>query len=281
MSKKLLALYGLKRNPFAPDCPTEDLYVSNFVRHFISRVEQMSRSGGFATLTGDCGLGKSSILRITEARLCTQHDLGLAVLSCPQARMTDFYRELGDRYGVKLNPSNRWGGTKVLRQSWHSQRDQLGFQPVLLVDEAQEMRLEVLCELRLLCTTELDARPLLTVVLCGDNRLVDRLKLPELRPLQSRLRVRLHLEPVSREELLACLKHTLSQAGAPTLMTEELQAALCDHAAGNYRTLMTQADELLTAAVQCEAPRLDEKLFFEVFSPNPAPTRQKSAAVRR
>ena len=195
--------------------------------------------------------------------------------------MADFYRELGDRYSVPLNPHNRWGGTKVLRQSWLSQRAQLGFQPVLLIDEAQEMRLEVLSELRLLCSAELDARPLLTVVLCGDNRLADMLRSQELRPLQSRLRVRLHLEPADREELLACLQHVLSNAGAPSLMTPELQSALCEHAAGNYRVLMTQADELLHAAAQREAPVLDEKLFFEVFSSRPAPTRNKSAAGRR
>ncbi len=72
----------------------------------------------------------------------------------------------------------------------------------------------------------------------------------------------------------------LVQAGAPALMTPELQSALCDHAAGNYRVLMTQADELLSAAAQREAPVLDEKLFFEVFSSRPAPARSKPA-VRR
>jgi general secretion pathway protein A len=281
MSKKLLALYGLKRNPFAPECATENLHVSSRALSFASRVEQMSQQGGFAALTGDCGLGKSCTLRVTEARLLTQRELGLAVLSRPQTKMADFYRELGDRYGVQLNPHNRWGGTKALRQSWLSQRAQLGFQPVLLIDEAQEMRLEVLSELRLLCSAELDARPLLTVVLCGDNRLADMLRSQELRPLQSRLRVRLHLEPADREELLACLQHVLSNAGAPSLMTPELQSALCEHAAGNYRVLMTQADELLHAAAQREAPVLDEKLFFEVFSSRPAPTRNKSAAGRR
>ena len=280
MSKKLLALYGLKRNPFAPECPTQDLYVSGRMTLFASRVEQMCREGGFASLTGDCGLGKSATLRVTEARLLTQRDLGLGVLSRPQTKMADFYREIGDRYNVPLNPHNRWGGTKLLRQSWQSHRAQLGFQPVLLIDEAQEMRLDVLSELRLLCTAELDARPLLTVVLCGDNRLDAMLKSPELRPLQSRLRVRLHLEPADREELQACLRHVLVQAGAPALMTPELQSALCDHAAGNYRVLMTQADELLSAAAQREPPVLDEKLFFEVFSSRPAPARSKPA-VRR
>lgn len=281
MSKKLLALYGLKWNPFGPELPVEALYVSGRSESFLWRVEQLSREGGFAAVTGDPGLGKSVLLRITQARLLTQRELGVGVLSRPQAGLADFYRELGDRFRVKLTPHNRWAGTQALRQSWLSHCSQLGLHPVLLIDEAQEMRLEVLCELRLLCTAELDARALLTVVLCGDSRLRDKLRLPELLPLQSRLRVRLQLEPVDREELLACLRHALAQAGAPSLMTPEVQSALCEHAAGNYRVLCNQANELLAAAAQREVPVLDEKLFFEVFSCQPTSPRGKSAGARR
>lgn len=280
MSKKLLALYGLKWNPFGPDLPVEALYLSGRIESFLWRVDQMSREGGFAAITGDPGLGKSVILRITQARLLTQREVGVGVLSRPQAGLADFYRELGDRFRVKLNPHNRWAGTQALRQSWLSQCTQLGVHPVLLIDEAQEMRLDVLSELRLLCSAELDARALLTVVLCGDSRLRDKLRLPELLPLHSRLRIRLHLEAVDREELLSCLRHSLAQAGAPSLMTPEVQAALCDHAAGNYRVLCNQANELLHAAAHREAPGIDEKLFFEVFSCPPAPPR-KAAGARR
>lgn len=281
MSRKLLALYGLKYNPFGPQLPVEALYQSGRTQSLLWRLEQMSREGGFASLTGDPGLGKSAILRIAQARLLTQRELGVGVLSRPQAGLADFYRELGDRFAVKLNPHNRWAGTQALRNSWLSQCTQLGFHPVLLCDEAQEMRPDVLSELRLLCSAELDARALLTVVLCGDSRLRDKLRLPELLPLHSRLRVRLHLEPLDREELLASLQHSLLQAGAPALMTPQVQAALCDHAAGNYRLLCNQANELLHAAAQREAPTIDEKLFFEVFAAPPPAVRTKAAGARR
>lgn len=60
-------------------------------------------------------------------------------------------------------------------------------------------------------------------------------------------------------------------------MTAELQAALADHAAGNYRVLMNLADELLTVAADRDLPRLDEKLFFEVFgqTTKPKPARKR------
>jgi hypothetical protein len=55
------------------------------------------------------------------------------------------------------------------------------------------------------------------------------------------------------------------------MMIAELKATLADHSAGNYRVLMNLADELLAAGAERELPRLDEKLFLEVFGPAPKP----------
>jgi len=97
-------------------------------------------------------------------------------------------------------------------------------------------------------------------------------------PLGSRIRRRLVLEYASRDELLACLEHRLAAAGNGSLMTAELKATLADHAAGNYRVLMNLADELLTVAADRNLPRLDEKLFLDVFghtSKPKSPTRKR------
>ena len=101
--------------------------------------------------------------------------------------------------------------------------------------------------------------------------LPERLRTAELLPLGSRIRRRLVLDYASRDELLACLDHLLEAAGNPSLMTTELKATLADHAAGNYRVLMNLADELLTVAADRDLPRLDEKLFLDVFGQPPKP----------
>jgi hypothetical protein len=80
------------------------------------------------------------------------------------------------------------------------------------------------------------------------------------------MRVRMPMEYASRDELLACLKHVTEKAGNGRLMTPELMGTLVDHAAGNYRVLMTMAGEMLDAAVQREAKHIDEKLYFDVFA---------------
>ena len=127
---------------------------------------------------------------------------------------------------------------------------------------------QVLGELRILASADFDARSLLTVVLCGDARLQDHLRQPDLVPLGTRIRTRLHLEAAPRDELGELLRHALSTAGNATLMTPELQDALVDHAAGNYRLLMNMAGELLAHGLLQDRAQLDEKLYLEVFQPN-------------
>jgi len=267
MNKKLLALYGLKWNPFSPELPTEALHVTPKVGSFCWRVEQgLIREGGFAMITGDPGTGKSVVLRLLAERLGQVRDLSVGVISHPSSNLSDFYREMGDLFAVELRPSNRWGGFKALRERWLAHLDGTLMRPVLLIDEAQEMHPGVLNELRLLSSTQFDSRHLLSVVLAGDGRLNTKLRRDDLLPLGSRIRTRLTMEYAAREELATCLNHLLSTAGNAGLMTQELKTVLCDHAVGNYRVLTGMAGELLATAAQRELTQLDEKLFLEVFA---------------
>jgi general secretion pathway protein A len=273
VNPKLLSLHGLKWNPFSPDVPTEALLVTPRLENFGWRVEHLAREGGFALITGEPGLGKSVALRLLAERLAAHRDLALGILTRPQSGIPDFYRELGDLFGVQLSPHNRWAGARVLRERWQDHIAASLLRPVLFVDEAQEMKPPVLNELRLLCAAALDARALLTVVLSGDPRLPEKFRAPELLPLGSRIRVRLTLQPATPLELAECLRHALAQAGNPRLMTDELITTLAEHAAGNFRILTTMANELLDAALQSGARQLDEKLYLETFAVPTPPDR--------
>ena len=267
MNSSLLALYGLKWNPFSPELPVEALRLTRAAEDFVWRVEQtLVHEGGFAMIHGDPGTGKSVVLRLLAERLERLNDVTVAAINHPQSNLADFYREMGEVFGVGLKPHNGWGGFKSLRERWLVHLESVRVRPVLLIDEAQEMAPVTLSELRLLSSARFDSRPLLSVVMAGDGRLTEKLRREELLPLGSRIRVRLAMEYASRDDLLACLEHLLASAGNATLMTEQLRAMLCDHAAGNYRILTTMAAQLLAAALQRQAPKIDEKLYFEVFA---------------
>jgi type II secretory pathway predicted ATPase ExeA len=266
MSRPLLSVYGLKWNPFTPDIPVEALWRTPEVEHFSWRVEQQVRDGGFALITGDSGTGKSIALRLLMRHLQTLPDIVVAAVSRPQSRRPDFYREMGDIFAVPMKVNYHWSSFKDLRSRWEALVASTLWRPVLLVDEAQEMLPEVLSELRLLSSTQLDSRSILTIVLSGDNRLLDLLRLPELIPLGTRIGPRLVLDYATPRQLTEFLTYALAQAGNPHLMTAQLIATLAEHAAGNYRVLCHMAAELLSEGLRRQLPQLDEKLYIEVFS---------------
>ena len=284
MTHTLLAPYGLKFNPFATELPAEALYQSPKIVDFFWRIENvLVREGGFAMITGDPGTGKSVVLRTLAERLERQSDLTVGVINHPQSNLADFYREIGEVFGVALRPSNRWAGFKVLRERWHAHLEATHRRTIILIDEAQEMGSKTLLELRMLASTRFDSLPLLAVVLAGDARLSEALAKDDLLPLGTRMRVRLSLDYAARDELAACLDHLLSSAGTPALMTPSLKQTLCERAGGNYRVMTNLGAQLLTAAMQREVMKLDDKLFLELFAtPNSAskPAARKAGMLR-
>jgi type II secretory pathway predicted ATPase ExeA len=268
MNRKLLSVYGLKWNPFTPDIPDDALWRPPEVEHFCWRVEHQVRDGGFAVITGESGTGKSIALRLLARHLAGMPDITVGVLERPQSRIADFYRELGDIFGVPLKVHYRWASFKDLRAKWENHLQTTLCRPVLLIDEAQEMEPDVLSELRLLASTHFDSRRILTVVLSGDSRLADLLGLPQLVPLGTRIGPRLSLEYATPKQLTDLMAHLIKQAGNPRLMTAGLVTTLAEHAAGNCRVLCNMAAELLAEALRRESSHLDEKLYLEVFGPS-------------
>jgi len=267
-------LYGLKYNPFLPDLPPDALYAIPGTEHFNLRVQTMAAQGGFALITGDPGLGKSKTLQHLAHRLEQIPDLTVRVMQRPQSSVGDFYREMGELFSVGLTPANRYGGFKALRERWKAHCQSTLLRPVLLIDEAQQVSVDCLTELRLLQSHHFDSQNLLFTILCGDSRLPERFRTSQLLPLGSRIGLRLVLNALSPEQLQNYLSFALEQAGNSQLMSAELMRTLTAHAAGNLRVLNQMAAELLAAAADRNLPRIDESLFFEFFAPSGAKTRR-------
>jgi general secretion pathway protein A len=268
MNKSLLALYGLKYNPFQSDIPVDALWSPPGMDMFNFRLENLVTDGGFALISGEPGLGKSKLLQIFANRLNRLEDVVVGVMERPQSSLNDFYREMGSLFGVNLSPANRYGGFTALRERWKIHIKSTLYKPVLLIDEAQEMISYCMNELRMMASEHFDSKSLLTVIMCGDERLPERFRSKELVSIGSRMKFRIMLDHYKPSDLSSYLDHALEQAGASHLMTTRLKETLAEHGAGNIRVLNNMAAELLAAGAQKQVSQLDEKLFLEIFSRN-------------
>ncbi len=266
-NKKLLANFGLKWNPFH-QTPTEGLVSSPEIDNFIWRVENLVLDGGFAMITGDVGTGKSTALRLIRSKLSELSEVQVAEVERPQSGLADFYRELGDKFSLQFSITNRYSCFKQLREKWHSHIESTLFRPVILIDEAQEMQPFILSELRIISSSQIDSKSFISIILCGDNRLSEKFRRPDLLPLGSRIRTRLIQEPKSKDELARIISEAIRKAGNPNLLTKQLINTLADHSIGNLRTMMNMAAHLLEEGLKRELAQLDEKLFIEIFSIN-------------
>jgi type II secretory pathway predicted ATPase ExeA len=265
LSRITLQKFGLKWNPFSSLRPVESLYPDHRSVYFCSRITSLVERGGFALLTGEPGAGKSTTLRMLSEKLSLIPDVMVGSFSRPQSTMNDFYREIGSIFGVKLSPYNRYCGFNSLREYWKSHIQSTLTRPVLLVDEATMMPPSVLSELRILSSTEFDSKSVLTIVLCGDERMQHKLASDELRPLASRIRVNLKMEPLPVPKMKEYILHSLEACGRPDLLSASLIDVLAEQSMGNYRALSNIGSEILEYGASKDASILDEKLFMELY----------------
>jgi general secretion pathway protein A len=265
IKRSTLTGYGLKWNPFLPAVPIDGLIVTPRIESFCYRVESLVLDGGFAMITGDPGTGKSATLRVLADRLTKIKELSVCVMTRPQSGVADFYREIGTYFTVPWQVTNRWQCFRGLREKWLDHIDKAFFRPVLLIDEAQEIPAAVLNELRLLSSNDFDSKNVLTVVLCGDQRLTEKFRSAELVPLGTRIRTRFTTETASRDDLVSHLEERMAKAGNANLMSKDLIRTIADHSVGNFRVMLTTCDELFTKAIEKDLPQMDEGLFLEVY----------------
>lgn len=203
--------FGLTRHPFGKDIAADDLYMSTGAREWEVRLRYLLELFGIGLLTGEPGGGKTTITRKVVESLHTGLFRVLYV-ALSTGNVMDLYKTIAWALGLPTERSRaalyRCISAEVTRLCRESK-----IRPVLIIDEAQHLRSEVLEELRLLTNYEMDSQNRLCLLLIGQAELRRRLSMAVHEALAQRIVVRHHLGGLSRDELPPYLAHLLRLAG--------------------------------------------------------------------
>lgn len=206
-----LAHFGFTHYPFDRALQPDELYGSAAAREAQARLKHLIELRGIGLITGEVGSGKSSVCR----QLCAALHPGLYRLfyiALSTGNVLDMYKAIAWQLGLPIE-RNRASAYRAIHTEVCRLTLEAKIHPVLVIDEAQHLRNEVLEDLRLLTNYAMDAERRLCLLLVGLTELRRRLTMAVHESLAQRIVVRYHLSGLTREELPAYLEHHLSLAG--------------------------------------------------------------------
>ena len=193
MTAQYRTFFGLSREPFGSDLSLKEILKTPALSAVLDRFDYTVRLGGIALVTGDIGSGKSTALRYVAASLHPS-EYKIIPLTATPGSILDLYRLLLADLHIEKSSTSRAVLTRLIQQEIRSLYEGKKIKPVLIIDEASLLRLEVLAELHLLTQFDQDSKPYLPIILAGQSPLVDQLVFRTSRPLASRIIARCHLQ---------------------------------------------------------------------------------------
>jgi len=206
------AHFGLTERPFSLAPDPRYLFLSEGHREALAHLVYGLQGGGFVQLTGEVGTGKTTVCRALLDQLPPEVDV--AMIFTPRLTAVELLSSVCDELRVPYP-----AGTTSLKVLVDALSRALldaharGRRTVVIIDEAQNLSMEVLEELRLLTNIETTRDKLLQVILIGQPELVNLMERPALRQLAQRITARYHLRPLSYTETRAYVRHRLQVAG--------------------------------------------------------------------
>ncbi|SDZ98755.1 Type II secretory pathway, component ExeA (predicted ATPase) [Desulfuromusa kysingii] len=264
--------FGLKEDPFSIAPDPQFLYMSARHREALAHlIYGMKSDSGFVLLTGEVGTGKTTVCRCLLGQVPENSEI--AFILNPKLSVVELLATICDELAIVYPQEN--SSVKVFIDlinryllDAHSQEKQT----VLIIDEAQNLSVDVLEQIRLLTNLETDKRKLLQVIMLGQPELNHMLERQELRQLAQRVTARYHLEPLSKNEIGAYLNHRLAIAGVERpLFPAATVAKLYKLTGGVPRLINLLCDRGLLGAyvrsVNIVSPALLTEAANEVFGP--------------
>jgi general secretion pathway protein A len=258
-----LEYYGLREAPFSITPDPRYVFLSDRHRdalaHLLYGVGK-GGSGGFVQLTGEVGTGKTTLSRLLLEQL--PENTQVALLLNPRLSPVEMIETVCEE--LKLDVSGKRGSLKALTDALNTyllDAYAQGLRVVLIVDEAQNLSLDAMEQIRLLTNLETPTQKLLQIILLGQPELRDMLNRPELRQLAQRITARYHLTPLDAAECEAYVKHRMAVAGCQRVPFSRLGLrALYQRSGGIPRLINVVADRALMAGYAREQQSIGERL---------------------
>ena len=258
--------YNLRERPFSLSPDPDYLYPSRVHREALSYLRYgIEGHAGFIVITGEIGSGKTTLLQAALRGLDRQTSVSRLVNTMLDARelveavMLDF----------GLEPGQGRSKPHLLRDLARYLVEQRGAGrlALLVIDEAQNLSLPALEEVRMLSNLETEKSKLIQIVLIGQPNLRDLMGRPELEQLRQRVTVRYHLQPLDSEETCAYVNHRLRRAaiGAPLEFSRDVTDLIHLHSQGLPRKINVIADAVLLFGYGEERRVIDVDLVQEVL----------------
>jgi general secretion pathway protein A len=218
---------------------------------------------GFILLTGEVGSGKTTIIR----ELINKHleRIILAKVFNTKVNSEQLLAMINDDFDLPVQGKDK---IELLRDLNHFLVEQYGKgnQPLLIIDEAQNLSLETLEEIRMLSNLETSDAKLLQIILVGQPELRTLLAKPELRQLRQRISIQCNLQALNRQEVEEYIFHRLQVAGNRDALSFSPQALdlIFIYCCGIPRLINIICDFLLLAAFAEEVRDINEEMIRDI-----------------
>jgi general secretion pathway protein A len=206
------AYFGLERDVFSSDIAPGDILPTRSLQGVLDRFYYTIRLGGIALVTGEIGSGKSTAIRYMSHQLHPSEYRIFHVIAC-SGSILELYRQITQALCVNRSSNSKAFLTNLIKKEIQDLSVTQKIKPVLIIDEASLLRLEVFSEMHTLCQFAQDSKLYLPIILAGHSSLIDKLGYRDSAPLASRVIARSHLEGLETDELRTYLDHHLKLAG--------------------------------------------------------------------
>jgi type II secretory pathway predicted ATPase ExeA len=210
--------FGLTGHPFENDIPADQMYVSSTMAELDTRLGHLIDLRGIGLITGEPGAGKSAACRKMVAALHT----GIyktAYVPLSTGNPIDLYKTIAWELGLPTE-RNRAALYKRIREEVTRLCVDAKIRTVVIIDEAQYLRNDVIEELRLLTNYAMDSQNRLCLLLIGQTELRRRLSMAVHEALNQRIVVRYHLPGLTRDDLPKYINHLTKRAGCELSLFE-------------------------------------------------------------